>query len=67
MEGTRARHLRIGILQKSRQSQRVHPLIHDLATVGREMVGPHVRVLGLEGELPVDFVLRLADGDSVRR
>lgn len=61
------RDLRAGILQKSRQSQRVHPLIHAFATVSREMVSPHVRVLGLEGELLVDFVLGLANGNSIRR
>lgn len=62
-----ARYLRAGILQKRRQSQSIHPLVHALPTVSREVVSPHVRVFGLEGELLVDFVLGFADGNSVRR
>lgn len=59
--------LRARILQERRQSQSIHPLVHALPTVSREVVSPHVRVFGLEGELLVDFVLGFADGNSVRR
>lgn len=31
------------------------------------MVGPHVRVLSLEGELPVDLVFGSASGNPIRR
>lgn len=62
-----AENLRVRILQKRCQSQSIHPLVHALPTVSRKMVGPHVRVFGLEGELLVDFVLGFADGNSVRR
>lgn len=31
------------------------------------MVGPHVRVLSLEGELPVDLVFGSANGNPIRR
>lgn len=62
-----AGYLRVGILQKRRQSQSIHPLVHALPTVSREVISPHVRVFGLEGELLVDFVLGFADGNSVRR
>lgn len=55
-----------GILKKSRQSQRIHPLIHTFATIRREMVGSHVGVLGFERELSVDLVLGLAYSDPVR-
>jgi hypothetical protein len=59
--------LRAGILQQRCQSQRVHPLIHALAAVSGEMISPHVRMLCFEGELFVNFVLGLADGNFVRR
>jgi len=62
-----AGNLRARILQKRCQSQSIHPLVHALPTVSREVVSPHVRVFGLEGELLVDFVLGFADGNSVRR
>lgn len=62
-----AGNLRVRILQKRRQSQSIHPLVHALPTVSREVVSPHVRVFGLEGKLLVDFVLGFTDGNSVRR
>lgn len=62
-----AGNLRVRILQKRRQSQSIHPLVHALPTVSREVVSPHVRVFGLEGKLLVDFVLGFAGGNSVRR
>lgn len=60
-------HLRAWILKESRQSQCVYPLIHALTAVGREVIGPHVRVFSFERELPVNFVLWFAHGNSVGR
>lgn len=54
------------ILKQGRQSQRVHPLVHALTAVGREVIRPHVRVFSFERELPVNLVLRFAHGNSVR-
>lgn len=60
-------HLRTGILQEGRQSERVHPLIHAFTVLRSKVVSPHVRVLSLEGELPVDLVFGSANGNPIRR
>lgn len=56
-----------GILQEGRQSERVHPLIHAFTVLRSKVVSPHVRVLSLEGELPVDLVFGSANGNPIRR
>lgn len=56
-----------GILQKGRQSERVYPLIHAFTALRGKVVSPHVRVLSLEGELPVDLVFGSANGNPIRR
>ena len=56
------------ILQNRRQTEGVHPLDHGLLGLGREVVRPHVVVLGLERELPVDAVVFGHHGtDFIRR
>lgn len=45
------------LLQDGGEAERVHPPHHELPCVGCKVVGTHVCVLGLEGELSVHAVL----------
>ena len=53
-------------LENGCQTERVHPLDHALLGLGREVVRPHVLVLGLERELLEDAVV-LGDGADLVR
>ena len=52
----RGREVRL-LLHDGGQAQGVHPLDHGVLGLGRKVIRPHVLMLGLEGELPVDAVL----------
>ncbi len=55
------------VLQDGGQAEGVHPLNHALLSLGREVISPHVVMLGLKGELSVDAVVLRHDGaDFIR-